>query len=248
MAEATLRFLQDSLGSYARSALPFLREAHRVTCRYLDSTAVNGNSEGGVEEAAELEECLSELAQLEQTYHSLSLNHVLRRASRAQGIALLTLYARSFSFVPVPASSSGKSISSQREDSEDQVRKEARSRRAAGLIDALKRRVRLASVKGGAPYGHLPTCWAVFTACLGVGLREYSSAGGARQEPSLSPTDISPFLSSNRKRHLPAPLPAGTLRPLLFGATQHPWPLPRPRAALGTCQGYAPAVGGGGEQ
>lgn len=179
MAEATLRFLQDSLGSYARSALPFLREAHRVTCRYLDSSAANGDVKGAAGGA--LEECLSQLAHLEQTYHSLSLNHVLRRASRAQGIALLTLYARSFSSVPVPKSSSWAPTSYQSEDSEDQVLKDVKSQKAAGLIDALKRRVRLASVKGGAPYGHLPTCWAVFTACLGVGIREYDQAGEARQ-------------------------------------------------------------------
>ncbi|PWN18859.1 hypothetical protein BCV69DRAFT_65002 [Microstroma glucosiphilum] len=171
MAEATLRFLQDSLGSYARSALPFLREAHSVTCWYLDFPSPDGES-GEAEGRKRLELCLSQLAHLEQTYHSLSLNHVLRRASRAQGIALLTLYARSFSSVPFPSSETRQE---ERDVSSAQVYKEVRSQRAAGLIEALKKHVRLASVKGGAPYGHLPTCWAVFTACLGVGLRSATS-------------------------------------------------------------------------
>lgn len=178
MAEATLRFLQDSLGSYARSALPFLREAHRVTCRYLDTESSSHNDDKEADAAGtRLEGCLLQLAHLEQTYHSLSLNHVLRRASRAQGIALLTLYARSFSSVPVSSSCAPPYLRKGESVEAADKRKEARAKRAAGLIDALKRRVRLASVKGGAPYGHLPTCWAVFTACLGVGLREYPGQG-----------------------------------------------------------------------
>ncbi|KAI6130300.1 hypothetical protein EDD16DRAFT_1080505 [Pisolithus croceorrhizus] len=67
----------------------------------------------------------------------LTLNHVTRRASTAQGTAMLTLHARAFA-----PSSTSKVIPT--------------------LIDNLK-----LAVRRGEAHGHLPVCWGVLTAALG---------------------------------------------------------------------------------
>ncbi|KAL1738340.1 UreF-domain-containing protein, partial [Schizophyllum fasciatum] len=69
-----------------------------------------------------------------------TLNHVARRASRAQGVALLTLYAKGLA----------------------PPRGAEPLRRA---LDAYKRRVRRADAPG-----HLPVCWGALAAALGLPL------------------------------------------------------------------------------
>ncbi|KAH9983566.1 UreF-domain-containing protein [Russula compacta] len=125
-----LAFLHNSVDTYARSALPFARDAHRITCAYID----------GEEIAEQLDEALAALARLDALYDASTLNHVARRASCAQGAALLTLYAKA-SLVTHNQS------------------------RAGALVAALKLRVR----RGESDVqGHLPVCWGVLTGALGL--------------------------------------------------------------------------------
>ncbi|KAG8933659.1 hypothetical protein FRC01_007799 [Tulasnella sp. 417] len=81
LTSATMRFLQDSVQSYARSALPFVGGVHDITEKVLSG------SEGSDD--------LQDIMQLDSLYESMTLNHVARRASKAQGVALLTLYSKS---------------------------------------------------------------------------------------------------------------------------------------------------------
>lgn len=79
---ALLAFIHDSLHSYAHSALPVVSDAHRI----LAPPA----------EPRDLPDPLAALISLDAFYESITLNHVARRASTAQGAALLTLYSRAF--------------------------------------------------------------------------------------------------------------------------------------------------------
>src|SRR5713101_7648046 len=72
-----LAFIRNSVDTYARSALPFTRDAHRVSTAYAKR------------EIAELDVALAPLARVDALYDASTLNHVARRASCAQGIALL---------------------------------------------------------------------------------------------------------------------------------------------------------------
>lgn len=119
-------FVQHSATSYAHAALPFARDAH---CLVRDFLA----------DALDLSYALSVLTRLDALYEAATLNHVARRASRAQGVALLTLYTKGFAR-PSP---------------------EAQTH----LVDALKLRIR----RDDTP-GHLPVCWGVLTAALGLPL------------------------------------------------------------------------------
>lgn len=79
------------------------------------------------------------LARLDGDLHACTLGHVARRASLAQGAALLTLYVKSFR----PASTGNS--------------------RAVEVMHQIKARVRL-----GTSPGHFPTMWGAFCAAIGV--------------------------------------------------------------------------------
>lgn len=83
---------------------------------------------------------------LDAFYESITLNHVARRASTSQGVALLTLYSKAFA----PPSSSPN------------------IHPVASLVDQLKLAVR----RGDTP-GHLPLCWGVLTGALQLSLSVY---------------------------------------------------------------------------
>lgn len=123
--DSTLEFVQNSVQSYAASALSFVQAAYTVVTTYVAD--------------GDLAIALTELTRIDELYHSMLLNTPARRASASQGVALLTLYSRGL------ASSS---------DSVQSV-----------LVDAFKLLVRRGDTRG-----HLPTCWAILTACLGLSI------------------------------------------------------------------------------
>jgi urease accessory protein len=137
--DPTAAFVRDSLETYARSALPFVSDAQRI----VESVYREEGDEGA------LERVVSDLVVLDGHYQAMTLNHVARRASQAQGVALLTLYTKGFSR-PVGHL-----------DSTEQ----ARDVRLGILVNRIKTMVRK-----GDTYGHLPICWGVLTAALGLSL------------------------------------------------------------------------------
>ena len=150
-----LAFLRSSVDTYARSALPFARDAHRVVATYTSEQTPE----------PELDTSLSALGRLDALYDASTLNHVARRASCAQGAALLTLYTRGFTR---PA------LLPPDDDDNNNNAKNAENR-ASALVAALKLRVRRG--EPDAPVGHLPVCWGVLTGALGltIGKRPCSS-------------------------------------------------------------------------
>lgn len=137
----TIAFIQDSLHTYARSALPFVSDAHRVV------DAFKGKPE------TDHDATIQKLFELDELYETMTLNHVAKRASKAQGVALLTLYSKGF------ARSSDLS-------DEDHL-----SKSLTILIDRLKLMVR-----GEETHGHLPVCWGVLTSALGISLRTFDNS------------------------------------------------------------------------
>ncbi|KAI0290387.1 hypothetical protein B0F90DRAFT_1786741 [Multifurca ochricompacta] len=63
----TLAFLRNSVDTYARSTLPFARDAHRVTTAYASG------------EMTELDEALQALSRLDALYNASTLNHGFTR-------------------------------------------------------------------------------------------------------------------------------------------------------------------------
>jgi len=145
-AQNTIEFIRDSLASYARSALPFVSDAHRAVRQLaLDEKTLEPDPE-------KLKHVTNILVQLDDLYQAMTLNHVSRRASTAQGAALLALYSKGFSR---PASVSAFSTMRSPQDEEQMAK----------LVDEFKLKIRREETPG-----HLSICWGILTAALGLRL------------------------------------------------------------------------------
>ena len=141
--EATLTFINQSLAAYARLALPFASDAHDIAVNASVSTE---------------RDVLHHLQELDRRYESMTLNHVTRRASKAQGVALLTLLSKGFSR-PTWMGSLGDNaiqvLSGQKYPAQAQYEVHK------STIDTFK-----LSIRNGESPGHLPVCWGILTASL----------------------------------------------------------------------------------
>ncbi|TFK55627.1 hypothetical protein OE88DRAFT_1641482 [Heliocybe sulcata] len=137
--DSTTNYIRDSLSSYARSALPFVHDSHDTVSRLV----------GCKDPYNHLDSTLDQLKVLDDLYESMTLNHVARRASKTQGVALLTLYSKGFSKPHLRHS--------------DAHTEDHRGAVFSKLVDRFKLLIR----RGETP-GHLPVCWAVLTAALSL--------------------------------------------------------------------------------
>jgi len=138
----TMNYVRDSVATYARSALPFVADAHQAVVK----AVVNGSPDDLLEH---LDRLCGELGALDDLYETMTLNHVAKRASKSQGVALLTLYTKGFSS---PASLPVTHTT-------------ARDVFAGKLVDRYKLKIRREEVQG-----HLPICWGILAASLNVSL------------------------------------------------------------------------------
>jgi urease accessory protein len=150
-ADNTLRFLRASLDAYARAALPFVADAHAAVDACLRDDA-------DADDACSVDAALAALLAHDALYEAMTLSDVARRASRTQGVALLTLYTRGFAAPPGTPDLPRSAV------------------RAGALVDRLK-----AAVRGERTPGHLPICWALLARALGL------SAGARPLGFALSP-------------------------------------------------------------
>ena len=141
----TVNFIRDSVATYARSALPFVADVHQVVAK----AVVDRDVEDLV---GRLDRVYEEIKILDELYDTMTLNHVTKRASKSQGVALLTLYTKGFS---LPASLPTKHTT-------------AREAFVGKLVDQYKLRIRKVEVQG-----HLPICWGILTAALNITLGEF---------------------------------------------------------------------------
>ncbi|PCH40842.1 urease accessory protein UreF [Wolfiporia cocos MD-104 SS10] len=148
--EATMVFVRDSLATYARSALPFVSDTHQAVEALLKDATVSQEA---------LDRTMDDLKALDCLYEAMTLNHVARRASKSQGVALLTLFSKGFS-LPL-------SLRKHRASCDLTTSREAR---AGTFVDKLKLEIRRENT-----HGHLPICWGVLTAALGLPLERSQS-------------------------------------------------------------------------
>src|ERR1700683_679061 len=62
--QSTINFIQDSLATYAHSALPFVSDAHRIVQQFSQN------------DAETLDKTLYDIKALDELYESMTLNHV----------------------------------------------------------------------------------------------------------------------------------------------------------------------------
>ena len=147
----TLTFLRDSLASYSRTTFAFVGDAHRLVSGLVPRPE---NEMSEPPEFEDIKSVLQHLVELDNLYDAMTLNHVARRASKAQGVALLTLYSKGFTTTPSLSSYSDREIGE-------------REKSMRYLFEQFKLLVRREEVNG-----HLPMCWGALTAALGLTLGE----------------------------------------------------------------------------
>lgn len=147
----TVNFIRDSLATYSRSALPFVADVHQVVMK----AAVDRDAEDLV---GPLDRTCEEIKALDDLYETMTLNHVAKRASKSQGVALLTLYTKGFS-PPTPLLAKHTT---------------ARDVFVGKLVEWYKMKIRREEVQG-----HLPVCWGILTAALNISLGKFIAFGGS---------------------------------------------------------------------
>ena len=160
-------FISQSLHSYARLNLPLVRQAHAAVTRMPLGTGEETEST-----SRQVETAFAPILAVDILCETMTLNHVARRASVAQGVALLTLYDRAFA-PPIGSS--------------EAARDEATIRLVSRYRNAVK------TAENGCN-GHMSVAFGVLTAAIGVGI-------GALQFPFLPPWPSSPSISVLTPRH-----------------------------------------------
>jgi urease accessory protein len=136
--DGLVKFVQESVRNYAASTGGFVRDAWRL---------VGHRPSSGGETFAE--DIVDDVLRLDALYEAMTLNHVTRRSSTAQGIALLTLFSKAFADA----------------DPDGDPTRDERRARGKLVIDRFKKLVRL-----GKTPGHLPVCWGLLTSSAGLSL------------------------------------------------------------------------------
>lgn len=130
-AARLLPFIEAETENFASTTSCFVRDSWRVAAGHLARADSKGPASAAVEA----------LTRLDALHEATLLSHVARRASKTQGVAMLTLFTRGLS------------------DGE------LGSRAAAELVEQYKLRIRQNTTQG-----HLAVCWGTVMACLGIKL------------------------------------------------------------------------------
>ena len=146
--ELVVDFVRDNLTSYARAALPFLSDAYCTVQQEIVTSTTSSKEPTDF--------ILNDLRTLDDLYEAMTLNHVARRASKTQGVALLSLYSKGFT-KPSMLREASQTSSGLQEDNNNA--------KFGALVDRLKLAIRREET-----HGHLPICWGVLTAALGLSL------------------------------------------------------------------------------
>jgi len=161
---ALLAFVAHSLHSYARLNIPLLRTAHAAVSSLLASSSSPSSppaappADHARPTPADIDASVEHVLAADALCECMTLNHVARRASTAQGVALLTLYERALApeLPPPGADDSGRGAA------------------AVGEVVARYRAAIRAGQGGGKAVeggnGHMSVAFAVMTAAVGLGL------------------------------------------------------------------------------
>lgn len=161
-AAPLLAFISHSLHSYARLNAPLLRAAHAAVWS-LRSPLHSISSPPAL--SARVDDAVKSVFAADTLCDSLTLNHIARRASVAQGAAFLTLYERAFA----PAQTG-------RDSGEGEVGELVKRFRAAVRRTLNPAREGKGPVgEGERAYGHMTVAFAVLAAGVGLCIGAFSS-------------------------------------------------------------------------
>ncbi|RXK34999.1 hypothetical protein M231_07753 [Tremella mesenterica] len=177
-ADNVIHFVESEMDNFASTTCPFVCDGWRI----LD-TGVQVPQEtltSGLH--AKVQEMLREITTLDRYHESTLLSVVGRRASKAQGVALLTLFTRSLCSITDDVSAgSSEHISGEdgwqggdhaaKDEQSTELEDDREERRRNGellsrlVVEEYKRSIRRCTTPG-----HLAVCWGVIMSALGLDL------------------------------------------------------------------------------
>jgi len=161
-AKGLMDFAHAELDNYASTTVCFVADAWRAVHAALtgpSSTSDDSPVGRSGEVESRVNHAMTLIEELDQYHDAALLSHVARRSSKAQGVAMLTLYGRGLS--APPGLEEYLSDPGKRDLDTEKLRREVSS----GIVDRMKRMIRLGKLPG-----HLSTSWGVITAALGLPL------------------------------------------------------------------------------
>ncbi|WVQ68195.1 uncharacterized protein L199_006402 [Kwoniella botswanensis] len=142
-------FAKVEVENYSMTTCTFVMDAYQIVHKALSLFLLQPHEDMDLD----VEGIVEDIIQVDKYNESTLLNHVGRRASKAQGVAMLTLYTR------------GLSNPAGLEEVNDIDGESNNKTRAKKIINLYKR-----CIRGNRSPGHLAVCWGVMTACLGLSL------------------------------------------------------------------------------
>ncbi|WRT68266.1 uncharacterized protein IL334_005242 [Kwoniella shivajii] len=193
-AKAEVKNYAMTTGSFVGDSWTLVHDALRQyeTQRRTSKGKGKGKGKGTADEIATAEEeeqleidklvekVVESISRLDKYHEATLLSHVGRRSSKAQGVAMLTLYTRGLSKPTYETSSDRDQLHKitnghdnddydddyDDDDSEKEIDWEVkRDETTKKIVDSFKRLIR----KNESP-GHLAVCWGLMTSCLGLSL------------------------------------------------------------------------------
>ncbi|KAJ9116396.1 hypothetical protein QFC22_004838 [Naganishia vaughanmartiniae] len=161
-AASLVHYVQESVVNYSASTVPFVRDSWELL-RTPEQEDTEEDEEGKVGHMVE------QVKRLDALYDAVTLNHVTRRSSTAQGIALLTLYTKAFA-EPLNTKDDDDDDNNNSDEQRNRSSSQERMRRMGKergtlVIERIKKLIRR-----GETAGHLPVCWGLITSAAGLSL------------------------------------------------------------------------------
>lgn len=153
--QAMMEFAYAEVENYASTTLSFVADAWHAVNSVLEGHALVGPTADSA--PLDLDATIKVIEELDQFHEATMLSHVVRRSSKAQGVAMLTLHSRGLS---LPSGLQEGDLLGMYDQNEMD-----RQREGDRIVERYKR-----SVRGGKSPGHLAVCWGVITASLGLAL------------------------------------------------------------------------------
>ncbi|KAK1927010.1 hypothetical protein DB88DRAFT_448313 [Papiliotrema laurentii] len=153
--QAMMEFAYAEVENYASTTLSFVADAWHAVNSVLEGHALVGPTADSA--PLDLDATIKVIEELDQFHEATMLSHVVRRSSKAQGVAMLTLHSRGLS---LPSGLQEGDLLGMYDQKEMD-----RQREGDRIVERYKR-----SVRGGKSPGHLAVCWGVITASLGLAL------------------------------------------------------------------------------
>lgn len=216
-----MHYVQESVRNYSTSTVPFVRDSWTL----LRSPPLQtGNAEAADAEEVHVQRMVEQVKRLDALYDAVTLNHVTRRSSTAQGIALLTLYTKAFAD---PLNNNIDNEEQEQESSTNPYEQRRSKEKQSGtrVIERIKKLIRRAETAG-----HLPVCWGLITSAAGLSLGEYGSTSAVRFSLILTRWTVFPPLG--RENNPPPLIPAHSICPLRRCETKHRRPVRQHRPTL----------------